>query len=224
MDVRVRIPLGHVSPLNLLQPRRSGVSTSEAERNHNCTLSIDQVEKIGISRSRYAACRLGGPAVAVTRWRRERMLPRTACIALASTGALGMLSLSQPLGALATGAAQTAYVANDNMGNVTPISLATNTPGAPITVGACPQGVAITPNGRTAYVVNDCPGTVTPITVATGVTGTPIGVGSGPSGIAITPDGTMAYVANNNSSDVTPITIATGVAGTPIPIGAGTGP
>ena len=105
------------------------------------------------------------------------MVRRTASITLASIAVLGMLSLGQPQRVLATGASQAAYVANDNDGTVTPISLATNTPGAPITVGDCPQGAAITPDGTTAYVVNDCPGTVTPITIATNTPGTAIAVG-----------------------------------------------
>ncbi|MGH3787961.1 MAG: hypothetical protein ACRDRG_15735 [Pseudonocardiaceae bacterium] len=37
---------------------------------------------------------------------------------------------------------------------MTPIDLATNTPGTPIPVGSRPFGVAVTPDGTTAYVDN----------------------------------------------------------------------
>ena len=37
---------------------------------------------------------------------------------------------------------------------MTPIATATNTAGAPITVGGAPRAIAITPNGKTAYVLN----------------------------------------------------------------------
>ena len=53
---------------------------------------------------------------------------------------------------------KTAYVANwtpfaVGPGTVTPIATATNTAGAPITVGGAPRAIAITPNGKTAYVL-----------------------------------------------------------------------
>ena len=40
---------------------------------------------------------------------------------------------------------KTAYVANSADATVTPINLATGTPGAPISVGSYPQAIAITP-------------------------------------------------------------------------------
>ena len=73
-------------------------------------------------------------------------------------------------------------------GTVTPITIATNTPGTPITVGTSPFAIAITPNGQTAYVTNFGGGTVTPITIASNTPGTPIAVGTNPRGIAVTPD------------------------------------
>jgi hypothetical protein len=59
----------------------------------------------------------------------------------------------------------TAYVVNYSDNTVTPITIASNTPGNPITVGAGPDAIAITPDGATAYVVNYSDNTVTPITV-----------------------------------------------------------
>src|SRR5271166_1750521 len=61
------------------------------------------------------------------------------------------------ISAEATPIAPTAYVANTGSNTVTPIALATNTPGSLITVGpvgSSPQGVALTPNGQIAYVCN----------------------------------------------------------------------
>src|SRR5262249_23214661 len=85
----------------------------------------------------------------------------------------------------------TAYVTNNipsGSGTVTPIHVATNTPGPPIPVGSGPNLAAITPAGATGYVANISSNDVTPIDVATNTPGTPIPVGSGPVGVAITPD------------------------------------
>jgi YVTN family beta-propeller protein len=79
-------------------------------------------------------------------------------------------------------------VANQSSGTVTPITVATNTAGSPITVGATPIGIAVTPNGQTAYVTNYGSGTVTPITVATNTAGTAITAGTHPYAVAVTPD------------------------------------
>jgi len=110
---------------------------------------------------------------------------------------------------------RTAYVVNHNDNTVTPISLASGTPGPAIKVGLGPSAIAITPDGQTAYVANSGVWgggsvggeTVTPISLATGTPGPPIKVGSDPMGIAITPDGRMAYVVNNAGNTVTPIRI-----------------
>lgn len=114
-----------------------------------------------------------------------------------------------------------AYVANFNVNTVTPVTLATQTPGAPISVDALPVSIAVTPDGVTAYVTDNGSNLVTPITVATNVAGTPITVGSRPYGIAITPDGLSAYTANYNDGTVTPISLITNTAGTPISVGQG---
>jgi DNA-binding beta-propeller fold protein YncE len=113
----------------------------------------------------------------------------------------------------------TAYVVSNGDGTVTPINLATGTPGTPIHVGNKPTTIAITLDGKTAYVTNSSDGTVTPINLATGTPGTPIHVGNKPTAIAITPDGATAYVVNNDDGTVTPINLATGTPGTPITVG-----
>ena len=87
----------------------------------------------------------------------------------------------------ATSPEPTAYVTNLGSNDVTPIAVATNTPGAPIPVGDGPYGVAITPDGATAYIADHLDDTVTPIAVASNTAGTPVPVGNGPFVIAITP-------------------------------------
>jgi hypothetical protein len=77
---------------------------------------------------------------------------------------------------------------------VTPIATATDTAGAPITVGIAPSAIAITPDSKTAYVVDIDPHTVTPIATAINIPGSPTTVGLTPRGITITPDGKTAYV------------------------------
>src|SRR5215467_12400616 len=112
---------------------------------------------------------------------------------------------------------RTAYVASD-LGVVTPINIATNTPGTPIGPVSAEAGpIAITPNGKTAYVVGF--DTVTPIHTATNTAGKPIPTGTNnPGAITITPDGTKAYVADFSGKTVTPISTATNKAGPPIPV------
>jgi len=129
------------------------------------------------------------------------------------------LAVACTLGAASSASAATAYVANRGSGTVTPIELATNTPGSPITVGSEPVAVAITPNGKTAYVTNSHSNTVTPIELATNTPGSPITVGEDPSGIAITPNGKTAYVTNRLSGTVTPIKLANNTPGKRITVG-----
>jgi YVTN family beta-propeller protein len=128
----------------------------------------------------------------------------------------------------------TAYVTDVGTNTVTPINLATGTPGKPIPVGNEPFGIAIAPNGKTAYVTNsggptETGGdTVTPINLATNTAGKPIKVGKYPYGIAITPGGGTAYVANGaisagQVSTVTPIDLTTGKPGKAIKASSGSG-
>jgi DNA-binding beta-propeller fold protein YncE len=122
-----------------------------------------------------------------------------------------------------------AYVASFS-GAVTPVTVATNTPGPPITgVGTHPDQIAITPDGQTAYVTDNGSSNVYPIALPAQTVGAPIIVDDKPVGIAITPDGRKAYVANNGAessspgsgSTVTPITLATGTPGPAIAVAPG---
>ena len=113
---------------------------------------------------------------------------------------------------------------------VTPVGMATNTPGKPIHISGAGMSVGqivITPDGKTAYV--NTGSIVTPISTATGTPGKPIHVRGGfAPGIAITPDGKTAYVADwsgpaGQGRTVTPISTATNTPGKPIKVGYGTG-
>jgi YVTN family beta-propeller protein len=114
---------------------------------------------------------------------------------------------------------RTLYVANHGDNTVTPVDVATGTPGTPIPVGQDPDALAVTPDGSTLFVANDGSGTVTPVDVAAGTAGPPFSAGSGPEALAVTPDGRTLYAADGFLADeVTPIDVATGVAGTPVPL------
>ena len=118
-------------------------------------------------------------------------------------------------------------------GTVTPITVASNTAGTPISgVGTSPNQIAITPDGKTAYVTDNGSNKVYPIALPAGTVGSPIsvgGIGVTPLGIAITPDGTKAYTANfgpasnfgGTGNTVTPIDLSNNTAGTPITVGGG---
>jgi DNA-binding beta-propeller fold protein YncE len=111
---------------------------------------------------------------------------------------------------------------------VTPIAVATNTPGAAIKgVGSLPFAIAIAPNGQTAYVTeNGGAGKVYPISLPSGHVDAPIAVGAsgdGLAGIAVTPDGSKAYVSDYTKATVVPIDLADDTAGTPIDL-PGTSP
>jgi YVTN family beta-propeller protein len=127
-----------------------------------------------------------------------------------------LIALTAPASAAAD---RIAYVTDNSSNSVTPIDLATNTAGTPITLGGAPISVAITPDGKTAYVTTVGSDGVTPIDIATNTAGTPIPVGVTPLSVAVTPDGKTAYVTSLRSDGVTPIDIATNTAGTPIPVG-----
>ena len=110
----------------------------------------------------------------------------------------------------ATGVHLVALVANSNSNTVTPINLATDTPGSPIRVGSHPDAIAVT-DGNTAYVANWGSNSVTPINLATKTPDAAIHICGGPNAIAITPDGTAAYVACYSAT--TPINLLTDKAG-----------
>ena len=75
----------------------------------------------------------------------------------------------------------TAYVTDGALSTVTPIDLASDTPGKPISLigKAGADAIAISSNGAAAYVANQPSSTVTPIDLATKKPEKPIKIGSG---------------------------------------------
>ena len=121
----------------------------------------------------------------------------------------------------------TAYVANKGSSSLTPIDVATNTPGAAIALPGPPIQIERSPDGSFAYIAiagNDIDAVVR-LDLAT----TPATVGptihlvnkSQPHWIGFTPDGTCAYIVGNGNSTLTPITVAGDVLGQPITVATG---
>ena len=116
-------------------------------------------------------------------------------------------------------------MANNYDGTVTPITVATNTAGPPITVGSGANlsrtdAMSVSPNGATVYVGNYTTDDIVPITVATNTAGTPITGVTSVLAIAITPDGRTAYITEDGTpGEVVPLTLATSSLGTPITVG-----
>lgn len=113
---------------------------------------------------------------------------------------------------------------------VTPVDLATGTPGNPIAVGKGPLAIALTPGGGDAIVTlqgtASSPGhQIREIDLTTGEVSAPVEVGLNPESLAINPAGTMAYVAAFGSAEITPVNLTTWppVAETPIAL-PGTAP
>ncbi len=128
---------------------------------------------------------------------------------------------TKPWGIAVSPDGHTAYVTNFGSSSVTPIDLADDTAGSPISLpaGSGPRGIAITPDGSTAYVTDYSTDQVTPIKLSTGTVEPAISVGSEPTAIAVTPDGSFVEVVNYGDGTVTPIATASDTAETPIPVG-----
>lgn len=133
---------------------------------------------------------------------------------------------SVPVAIAITPDGTTAYVASDASesdgadvpsGIVTPIDLATKTPGTPIRVAIKPTGIAIKPNGTTVYLIGTGydSGVTIPVDLDTRRIGSSIAVGPSPKAIAITSDGMTAYTLNDDCT-VTPIDLTDNLPGPPI--------
>jgi YVTN family beta-propeller protein len=118
----------------------------------------------------------------------------------------------------------TAYVINSGGGTVTPIDLATSTPGKPIKASGEIVAMTIAPDGKTAYVATALSTTVTPsaqavqpIDLATATPGRPINLQRPADAIVITPDGKTAYIINGfPSRTLTRVDLATNTPGKPV--------
>jgi DNA-binding beta-propeller fold protein YncE len=126
---------------------------------------------------------------------------------------------SGPTGIAIDSQNKTAYVADYGFldqpaHTVTPIDLATQTAGKPITVGSGPLAIAIRPGGRFAVVTLQgtpkYPGhQIREINLTTRAVSGPVDVGVNPESLAIAPNGQMAYVADFSSAEVTPVNLTT---------------
>lgn len=117
-----------------------------------------------------------------------------------------------------------AYVTSQgaNEGHVTPIDLATNTAGTPISVPLA-STIAVTPDGSRALVGTFSAGSsgVVPIDLATNTVGNPISLPEPPLNIVVTVDGTTALLALATLNELLPLALATGKLGPAIAIPAG---
>jgi DNA-binding beta-propeller fold protein YncE len=163
----------------------------------------------------------------VTRHRAMKGAAGAAAVAvIAAAIPVGMGALGNTAARPRPGAARegTAYVINSGGGAVTPINLATNTPGKPIKVNGEVVAMVIAPDGKTAYVATSFTSLrsvqgVTPIDLTTGMPGKPINLRQPPDTFVITPDGKTAYVINGfPSQTVTPVNLTTGTPGRPIAV------
>jgi YVTN family beta-propeller protein len=97
----------------------------------------------------------------------------------------------------------TAYV-SDNGGTITPVDVATDTPGPAIaTTGSSLESVTFSPDGTRAYIPGN--GAMQVIDVATDALLTPIPVGAGARLLAMNAAGTFGYVSNTNDGTITPL-------------------
>jgi len=91
------------------------------------------------------------------------------------------------------------YVANDNAGTVSAISVPGNSTLATISGFSSPIGIAATPNGQYVYVGNQSGNTVVKVATATNtVVGSPISVPD-PTSMAVSPNGQYLYVTTGTT-------------------------
>jgi len=109
-------------------------------------------------------------------------------------------------------------------GSLQVVTLANQSVGSPIPVGADPAGVAVTPDGSLLYVANQDDGTVSVVsTVSDSVTAT-VPVGQTPFGLAVAPDGSQLWVANAGDGTISILDTASNSVVATIPAGSGPGP
>jgi len=100
----------------------------------------------------------------------------------------------------------TAYV-SDNGGTITPVDVATDTPGPAIpTTGTGLESVTFSPDGTRAYVPGN--GAMQVIDVSTNALLAPVPVGAGARLLAMNAAGTFGYVSNTSDGTITPLSFA----------------
>ncbi len=114
--------------------------------------------------------------------------------------ATGMVVTIAALIGAAPAAADTAYIANEDGGDVSVIDTSTNQRiGADIPVGTDPRGIAIAPDGSRAYVANHGDDSVSVIDLNTKSLVTEIAVSAAPRAVALSPDGSRAFVGHGGT-------------------------
>src|SRR5262249_24931591 len=120
------------------------------------------VMTVGVYGYRTGAARRKG-SQRVRRHRRALVFFAMSSVAISITLLVGLATAARAL--------VTAYVANFGSSSLTPIDVATNTPGAEIKLANFPAWVAITPGGKTAYVTRPESNSVTPVNLTTNTPG-----------------------------------------------------
>ena len=132
---------------------------------------------------------------------------------------------------------KTAYTINGFPSRtLTPVDLATSTPGKPVTLSGPPEEIAMAPDGKAYVTIQTGTGTASDfravyefmsLDLATGTPGKPVKLSGQPETIAIAPDGKTVYVVSQPSSTVitvTPVDLTTNTAGKPINLSGKPGP
>ena len=104
------------------------------------------------------------------------------------------------------------------------VTLASQSVGNPIALGADPAGIALTPDGKQLYVANQDDGTVSVVSTTSGSVTAIVPVGTTPFGLAVTPDGGQLWVANAGDGTITILDTASNSVTATIPAGSGPGP
>ena len=112
-----------------------------------------------------------------------------------------------------------AYIGNYYSGNVSMVSIATNTVINTIPGVSGPYGVAVNPAGTKIYLTNYLGAAISVISKATNTVTATIAVGNQPVGAAVSPDGAKLYVTNLNSNNVSVINAVTNTVTTTVAVG-----
>lgn len=105
-----------------------------------------------------------------------------------------------------------------NMGEITSINLATNTPNTAFKLDGHPYGIALTPNGKMAYISTEN-GCFYPINLDNNTVGKPLHLHHRLTNIVITTDGSTAYIIAPMVDQVIPVNLNTFMPCDPISVG-----